>query len=221
MRVIARMKSDFNTKFGIPRQSSLVPSLVSTIIFEPEFRNSDALRGLEDFSHLWIIWQFSKAVRSDWSPTVRPPRLGGNQRMGVFATRSPFRPNAIGLSSVKIVAIETTAQYGTVIHVAGADLMDGTPILDIKPYIPYTDCHADASGGFTERAGDFILNVQFPDCLLAKVPEEKRQALIDVLSHDPRPSYQKDTDRIYGLSFADYNIRFTVKDDVLTVIEVN
>ena len=221
MRVIARMKSDFNTKFGIPRQSSLVPSLVSTIIFEPEFRNSDALRGLEDFSHLWIIWQFSKAVRSDWSPTVRPPRLGGNQRMGVFATRSPFRPNAIGLSSVKIVAIETTAQYGTVIHVAGADLMDGTPILDIKPYIPYTDCHADASGGFTERAGDFILNVQFPDCLLAKVPEEKRQALIDVLSHDPRPSYQKDTDRIYGLSFADYNIRFTVKDDALTVIEVN
>ena len=220
MRVIARMKSDFNTKFGIPRQSSLVPSLVSTIIFEPEFRNSDALRGLEDFSHLWIIWQFSKAVRSDWSPTVRPPRLGGNQRMGVFATRSPFRPNAIGLSSVKIVAIETTAQYGTVIHVAGADLMDGTPILDIKPYIPYTDCHADASGGFTERAGDFILNVQFPDCLLAKVPEEKRQALIDVLSHDPRPSYQSDSDRVYGLNFAGRDIRFSIKDSVLTVFEV-
>lgn len=220
MRVIARMKSDFNTKFGIPRQSSLVPSLVSTIIFEPEFRNSDALRGLEDFSHLWIIWQFSEAVRSDWSPTVRPPRLGGNQRMGVFATRSPFRPNAIGLSSVKIVAIETTAQYGTVIHVAGADLMDGTPILDIKPYIPYTDCHADASGGFTERAGDFILNVQFPDCLLAKVPEEKRQALIDVLSHDPRPSYQSDSDRVYGLNFAGRNIRFSIKDSVLTVLEV-
>lgn len=220
MRVIARMKSDFNTKFGIPRQSSLVPSLVSTIIFEPEFRNSDALRGLEDFSHLWIIWQFSKAVRSDWSPTVRPPRLGGNQRMGVFATRSPFRPNAIGLSSVKIVAIETTAQYGTVIHVAGADLMDGTPILDIKPYIPYTDCHADASGGFTERAGDFILKVQFPDCLLSKVPEEKRQALIDVLSHDPRPSYQSDSDRVYGLNFAGRDIRFSIKDSVLTVLEV-
>lgn len=220
MRVIARMKSDFNTKFGIPRQSSLVPSLVSTIIFEPEFRNSDALRGLEDFSHLWIIWQFSEAVRSNWSPTVRPPRLGGNQRMGVFATRSPFRPNAIGLSSVKIVAIETTAQYGTVIHVAGADLMDGTPILDIKPYIPYTDCHADASGGFTERAGDFILNVQFPDCLLAKVPEEKRQALIDVLSHDPRPSYQSDSDRVYGLNFAGRDIRFSIKDSVLTVLEV-
>ena len=220
MRVIARMKSDFNTKFGIPRQSSLVPSLVSTIIFEPEFRNSDALRGLEDFSHLWIIWQFSEAVRSAWSPTVRPPRLGGNQRMGVFATRSPFRPNAIGLSSVKIVAIETTAQYGTVIHVAGADLMDGTPILDIKPYIPYTDCHADASGGFTERAGDFILNVQFPDCLLAKVPEEKRQALIDVLSHDPRPSYQSDSDRVYGLNFAGRDIRFSIKDSVLTVLEV-
>lgn len=220
MRVIARMKSDFNTKFGIPRQSSLVPSLVSTIIFEPEFRNSDALRGLDDFSHLWIIWQFSEAVRSNWSPTVRPPRLGGNQRMGVFATRSPFRPNAIGLSSVKIVAIETTAQYGTVIHVAGADLMDGTPILDIKPYIPYTDCHADASGGFTERAGDFILNVQFPDCLLAKVPEEKRQALIDVLSHDPRPSYQSDSDRVYGLNFAGRDIRFSIKDSVLTVLEV-
>ena len=220
MRVIARMKSDFNTKFGIPRQSSLVPSLVSTIIFEPEFRNSDALRGLEDFSHLWIIWQFSEAVRTEWSPTVRPPRLGGNQRMGVFATRSPFRPNAIGLSSVKIVAIETTAQYGTVIHVAGADLMDGTPILDIKPYIPYTDCHADASGGFTERAGDFILNVQFPDCLLAKVPEEKRQALIDVLSHDPRPSYQSDSDRVYGLNFAGRDIRFSIKDSVLTVLEV-
>lgn len=220
MRVIARMKSDFNTKFGIPRQSSLVPSLVSTIIFEPEFRNSDALRGLEDFSHLWIIWQFSEAVRSDWSPTVRPPRLGGNQRMGVFATRSPFRPNAIGLSSVKIVAIETTAQYGTVIHVAGADLMDGTPILDIKPYIPYTDCHADASGGFTERAGDFILKVQFPDCLLSKVPEEKRQALIDVLSHDPRPSYQSDSDRVYGLNFAERDIRFSIKDSVLTVLEV-
>jgi tRNA-Thr(GGU) m(6)t(6)A37 methyltransferase TsaA len=220
MRVIARMKSDFNTKFGIPRQSSLVPSLVSTIIFEPEFRNSDALRGLEDFSHLWIIWQFSEAVRSDWSPTVRPPRLGGNQRMGVFATRSPFRPNAIGLSSVKIVAIETTAQYGTVIHVAGADLMDGTPILDIKPYIPYTDCHDDASGGFTERAGDFILKVQFPDCLLVKVPEEKRQALIDVLSHDPRPSYQSDSDRVYGLNFAGRDIRFSIKDSVLTVLEV-
>ena len=220
MRVIARMKSDFNTKFGIPRQSSLVPSLVSTIIFEPEFRNSDALRGLDDFSHLWIIWQFSEAVRSNWSPTVRPPRLGGNQRMGVFATRSPFRPNAIGLSSVKIVAIETTAQYGTVIHVAGADLMDGTPILDIKPYIPYTDCHADASGGFTERAGDFILKVQFPECLLVKVPEEKRQALIDVLSHDPRPSYQSDSDRVYGLNFAGRDIRFSIKDSVLTVLEV-
>ena len=140
--------------------------------------------------------------------------------MGVFATRSPFRPNAIGLSSVKIVAIETTAQYGTVIHVAGADLMDGTPILDIKPYIPYTDCHADASGGFTERAGDFILKVQFPDCLLSKVPEEKRQALIDVLSHDPRPSYQSDSDRVYGLNFAGRDIRFSIKDSVLTVLEV-
>ena len=157
LSVIARMKSDFPDKFGIPRQSGLIDSLVSTIIFEPSYRNSDALRGLEDFSHLWIIWQFSKAVRSEWSPTVRPPRLGGNTRVGVFATRSPFRPNSLGLSSVKILGIEQTQDYGVVIHVAGADLMDGTPILDIKPYIPYCDCHPDAIGGFTDRVGDFIL----------------------------------------------------------------
>jgi len=220
MHVIARMKSDFPSKFGIPRQSNLVPSLTSTIIFEPEFRNSNALRGLEDFSHLWIIWQFSEAIRSDWSPTVRPPRLGGNQRMGVFATRSPFRPNAIGLSSVKITAIETTAQYGTVIHVSGADLMDNTPILDIKPYIPYADCHTDATGGFTDRADDFVLKVVFPDPLLTKIPIQKRQALIDVLSHDPRPSYQKDSARVYGLNFAGKDIRFSIKDSVLTVCDV-
>ena len=220
MHIIARMKSDFPDKFGIPRQSGLVQQLRSTIVFEPEFRNADALRGLEDFSHLWLIWQFSKAVRSNWSPTVRPPRLGGNTRLGVFATRSPFRPNEIGLSSVKILGIEDTCEYGTVIHVAGADLMDGTPIFDIKPYIPYSDCHPEATGGFTDTAEDFLLEVQIPAELSAKIPEEKRQALLGVLSHDPRPSYQQDSDRIYGLSFADWNIRFTVKDKLLTVIEI-
>ncbi|MBR3978397.1 MAG: tRNA (N6-threonylcarbamoyladenosine(37)-N6)-methyltransferase TrmO [Oscillospiraceae bacterium] len=220
MRAVARMKSDFPDKFGIPRQSGLAKELVSTIIFEPEYRNPDALRGLENFSHLWIIWQFSEAVREDWSPTVRPPRLGGNTRLGVFATRSPFRPNSIGLSSVKILSLEETKAYGTVIHVAGADLMDGTPILDIKPYIPYSDCHTDATGGFTDDAEDFLLDVVFPEELLQKVPENKRQALREVLSHDPRPSYQKDSDRIYGLRFADMNIRFTVQNKILTVFNI-
>lgn len=220
IKIIARMKSDFTTKFGIPRQSGLVPSLRSTIVFEPEFRNSDALRGLEDFSHLWIIWQFSEAVRTQWSPTVRPPRLGGNTRMGVFATRSPFRPNSLGLSSVEIVGLENTSEYGTVIHVAGADLMDGTPIFDIKPYIPYSDCHTDATGGFTDSAYDFLLTVNFPPELLSKIPANKQEAVVAVLSHDPRPSYQEDSDRMYGLNFAGYDIRFTVKDSILTVHEV-
>ena len=220
MKIIARIASDFPTKFGIPRQSGLVPELKSTVIFEPEFRNPDALRGLEDFSHLWLIWQFSQAVREDWSPTVRPPRLGGNTRLGVFATRSPFRPNAIGLSSVKILGLEQTKEYGTVIHVSGADLMDGTPIFDIKPYIPYGDCHTDATGGFTDTAEDFILNVVFPEQLQAKVPQEKLQALKEVLSHDPRPSYQKDSDRIYGFVFAGLDIQFTVKNKTLTVCDV-
>ena len=221
IHVIARMKSDFPTKFGIPRQSGLVDDLHSTIIFEPEFRNADALRGLEDFSHLWIIWQFSEAVRKEWSPTVRPPRLGGNTRLGVFATRSPFRPNSLGLSSVKIRGLEKTEEHGTVIHVAGADLMDGTPIFDIKPYIPYGDCHPDATGGFTDTASNFILDVDFPADLLQMIPQKKRQALIGVLSHDPRPSYQKDSERIYGLSFAGYDIRFTVKENTLTVCEIS
>ncbi len=221
MNIIARMRSDFSTKFGIPRQSGLVESLRSTIVFEPEYRNPDALRGIEDFSHLWIIWQFSEAVRQDWSPTVRPPRLGGNTRMGVFATRSPFRPNAIGLSSVRLLGIEHTQDQGTVIHVAGADLMDGTPILDIKPYIPYGDCHPDATGGFTDTAGDFLLEVDFPDHLLARLPEEKQEAAKEVLSHDPRPSYQRKPDRIYGLSFAGFDIRFRVVENTLTVTEVN
>ena len=220
IRVIARMKSDFSSKFGIPRQSGLVDELRSTVIFEPEFRNADALRGIEGYSHLWLIWQFSEAVRSDWSPTVRPPRLGGNTRMGVFATRSPFRPNSLGLSSVRLLGVEHTEEYGTVLHVGGADLMDGTPIFDIKPYIPYGDCHPDATGGFTDTAGEFLLSVDFPVHLLQKLPEEKRSAAIGVLSHDPRPSYQKDPDRIYGLPFAGFDIRFTVTDSTLTVQEV-
>lgn len=220
IQAIARMRSDFPTKFGIPRQSGLVDSLRSTIVFEPEFRNPDALRGIEDFSHLWLIWQFSEAVRTGWSPTVRPPRLGGNTRMGVFATRSPFRPNNLGLSSVKLIGLEHTVQYGTVIHVAGADLMDGTPIFDIKPYIPYGDCHPDATGGFTDTAGDFLLEVDFPPELLTKLPQAKQAAAIGVLSHDPRPSYQRKPGRVYGLTFAGFDIRFTVEEDKLTVHEV-
>ena len=218
--IIARMKSDFPTKFGIPRQSGLVEELRSTIIFEPEFRNPDALRGIEGYSHLWLIWQFSEAVRTEWSPTVRPPRLGGNTRMGVFATRSPFRPNSLGLSSVKLLGVEETEEYGTVLHVGGADLMDGTPIFDIKPYIPYGDCHPEAAGGFTDTAGDFLLKVNFPQELLEKLPEDKQEAAIGVLSHDPRPSYQRKPDRIYGLTFAGFDIRFQVRDDVLTVVDV-
>ena len=220
MEIIARMHSDFSTKFGIPRQSGLVEQLRSTIVFEPKFRNDDALRGIEDFSHLWIIWQFSEAVRSDWSPTVRPPRLGGNTRMGVFATRSPFRPNHMGLSSVQLLGVEHTGQYGTVLHVGGADLMDGTPIFDIKPYIPYSDCHTDATGGFTDSAADFLLKVDFPAELLHRLPEEKQEAAIAVLSHDPRPSYQRKPDRVYGLTFAGFDIRFTVQDETLTVRDV-
>ena len=221
IQVIAKMHSDFPTKFGIPRQSGLVGSLRSTIVFEPEFRNPEALRGLDDFSHLWIIWQFSEAVRQEWSPTVRPPRLGGNTRMGVFATRSPFRPNNLGLSSVKILGIEQTQDFGTVIHVAGADLMNGTPIFDIKPYIPYSDSHPDAAGGFTDTADDFLLNVDFPAHLLEKLPENKRTAVVGVLSHDPRPSYQRNPNRTYGLTFAGFNIRFTVEKNTLYVKEVH
>ena len=218
--VIARMRSDFSTKFGIPRQSGLVEALRSAIVFEPEFRNDDALRGIEEFSHLWIIWQFSEAVRQGWSPTVRPPRLGGNTRMGVFATRSPFRPNNLGLSCVRLLGVEHTKEYGTVLHVGGADLMDGTPIFDIKPYIPYGDCKMDATGGFTDRAGEFLLKVEFPPSLLEKLPPDKREAAMAVLSHDPRPSYQRNEDRIYGMTFAGQDIRFTVREDTLTVTEV-
>lgn len=220
IQVIARMKSDFPTKFGIPRQSGLVEDLQSTIVFEPEYRNSDALRGIEGYSHLWIVWQFSESVRQGWSPTVRPPRLGGNTRMGVFATRSPFRPNSLGLSCVKLVSVEQTAYAGTVIHVAGADMMDGTPIFDIKPYIPYSDCRPDAVGGFTDTASDFLLEVDFPAHLLGKLPKNKQQAVVAILSHDPRPSYQRKPERVYGLVFAGYNIRFTVEENTLHVKEV-
>lgn len=220
MKIIARIQNDLTSKFGIPRQSGLVNELESLIIFEPEFRNPDALRGLEDFSHIWLIWQFSESIKEDWSPTVRPPRLGGNTRMGVFATRSPFRPNAIGLSCVKLLGIEHTQQYGTVVRIAGADLMNGTPIFDLKPYIPYSDCKPEASGGFTDGVNSFLLTVNFPDDLLKIIPEEKHSAIIGLLSHDPRPSYQKDSSRIYGIQFGKWDIRFQISEDTLTVIDV-
>ena len=217
---IARIHSDFTTKFGVPRQSGLVDSLEATIIFEPEFRNSDALRGLEDFSHIWLVWVFDQAVRKEWSPTVRPPRLGGNVRMGVFATRSPFRPNPIALSCVKLEAIEQTVDRGTVLRVRGADLMDGTPILDIKPYIPYADSHPEALGGFAAAPAGETLEVIIPPDLLERVPEDRREALMGVLSHDPRPTYHSDPDRVYGLAFGGVDVRFTVREGVLTVCGV-
>ena len=220
IQVIARMHSDFATKFGIPRQSGIVQELRSTIVFEPEYRNADALRGMEGFSHLWMLWQFSEAVRTGWSPTVRPPRLGGNTRMGVFATRSPFRPNNLGLSCVRFLGLEETKEFGTVIHVGGADLMDGTPIFDIKPYVPYADCQPEALNGFTGGTEGDLLEVDFPASLLEKLPENKRQAAIGILAHDPRPSYQKDSQRVYGVTFAGFDIRFTVADDLLTVQDV-
>ena len=218
LRVIAHIKTDFNTKFGIPRQSGLI-DLESLIVFTPEFRNDDALRGIEDFSHLWLIWEFSKARRDDWSPTVRPPRLGGNKRVGVFATRSPFRPNSIGLSSVKLLGLEKT-ENGTALRVSGADLMNGTPIYDIKPYLPYTDCHPDAVGGFADEKLKDALEVNFSEELLSKIPESKRSALIELLSEDPRPHYITDDKRVYGFEFADFEIKFTVKEKLLTVTEV-
>lgn len=220
MHIIANIHSDFPTKFGIPRQSGLVEELTAKIVFTPDYRVPEAVRGLEDFSHIWLIWQFSKAVRENWSPTVRPPRLGGNTRMGVFATRSPFRPNAIGLSCVRLLKVEPNTPEGPVLTVAGADLMDGTPILDIKPYIPYADCQMEATGGFTDTAGDFLLKVEFPPELLSMVPEDRREALIGVLRHDPRPSYQRNAERVYGMEFAGWNIRFRVAGEVLTVVEV-
>lgn len=220
MQIIARIHTGFSTKFGVPRQSGLVPALRAQIILEPPFRNPDALRGIEDFSHLWLIWQFSKAVRDHWSPTVRPPRLGGNTRMGVFATRSPFRPNAIGLSSVKLEGVQWNTPEGPVLLVSGADLMDGTPILDIKPYLAYTDSHPEATGGFTDQVARQALQVVCPPELLKPVPAESREGLLGVLACDPRPSYQNDPERIYGMCFAGCNVRFRVVDQVLTVLEI-
>ena len=219
MHVIARIHSDFSTKFGVPRPSGLVEELESTVVFEPEYRNADALRGLEGFSHLWLVWVFDQAIRETWSPTVRPPRLGGNQRMGVFATRSPFRPNAIGLSSVKLQEIRETAE-GPVLVLRGADLMDGTPILDIKPYSPYADAHPDAVGGFASAPAGETLTVTIPEDLLEKVPENRRAALRGVLAQDPRPHYQQDPERVYGFRFAGVEVKFTVDGDALTVVEV-
>ena len=220
MEIIARIRSPFAEKFGIPRQSGVVEELQATVVFEPAFRNPDAVRGLEGFSHIWLIWQFSRAVRHTWSPTVRPPRLGGNERMGVFATRSPFRPNAIGLSSVRLERIEFDRELGPVLHVSGADLMDGTPIFDIKPYLPYTDSHPEATGGFTDGAAMEPLTVDCPAELLERVAPEQRPGLLGVLASDPRPRYQDDPERVYGLTFAGRNVKFTVDGGRLTVLEV-
>ncbi|WP_395152125.1 tRNA (N6-threonylcarbamoyladenosine(37)-N6)-methyltransferase TrmO [uncultured Allofournierella sp.] len=221
MQIIARIHSDFSSKFGIPRQSGMVPQLKARIVFEPEYRVDAAVRGLEGFSHLWLIWQFSQAVRSQWSPTVRPPRLGGNTRMGVFATRSPFRPNAIGLSCVELERIELHPELGPVLHVLGADLLDQTPIFDVKPYLPAADCKPQATGGFATAHLDYGLEVVFPQRWLDCVPAEKQEALRGVLSQDPRPSYHDDPQRVYGLSFAGLEIKFTVCDRVLTVCSVS
>ncbi len=220
MKIIARIHTDFPEKFGIPRQSGLADALTATVVFEPEYRNTDALRGLEDFSHIWLIWQFSEAIRDTWSPTVRPPRLGGNARMGVFATRSPFRPNPIGLSSVRLREILYDTVQGPVLIVEGADLMDGTPIYDIKPYLPITDCHADAKGGFSDEKSGYGLDVIFPGTLQQSLPLDKLKGLQQILSQDPRPAYQDDPTREYKLSYAGFRVVFQVENDILTVKKV-
>ena len=220
IRQIGHMVSDFSEKFGIPRQSGLVEELESLVVFEPEWRDENALRGIEGFSHVWLIWEFSQARREGWSPTVRPPRLGGNQRMGVFATRSPFRPNPLGLSCVRLLGVEKHPGYGTVLRVGGADLLDGTPIYDVKPYLPQADCHPEALGGFAESTPWHGLEVEIPPALLAKVPTDKRRALLAVLAQDPRPSYQADPTRVYGMSFASLQIKFQVQDGILKVVDV-
>lgn len=217
---IARIHTDFPTKFGLPRQSGLVNSLKGVIVFAPKYRDPRALRGLEGFSHIWLIWKFSESVCEDWSPTVRPPRLGGNTTMGVFATRSPFRPNPIGLSCVRLESIDYDAPDGPVLHISGADLMDGTPIYDIKPYLPYADSHPDATGGFAQDVMDYALQVEFPEEWLALVPEDKREGLIGILEQDPRPGYRRNDSRRFGIRFADMDVRFTVSDSVLTVCEI-
>ena len=220
MKIIAKIKTEFPTKFGIPRQSGIIETLKGKVVFEPEYRNPEAVRGLEEFSHLWLIWEFSEAKRDTWSPTVRPPRLGGNVRKGVFATRSPFRPNPIGLSSVKLERIEIDPKLGPVLHVSGADLMDGTPIYDIKPYIAYTDSHPEAISGFASKPAEYLLEVVFPEELLQKVPEKHRKSLIAVLEHDPRPQYQDDPERVYGMAFGNMEVRFKVIDLQLIVLEI-
>ena len=220
MKIIGHIHTDFPSKFGIPRQSGLVESLKATITFEPEFRNPQAVYGLEEFSHIWLLWKFSKSEKEHWSATVKPPRLGGKKRMGVFATRSPYRPNDIGLSSVKLEKITFDEKLGPVLHVAGADLMDGTPIYDIKPYITYADCHPEATEGFAAAVKDKELQVEFPKEMLEQYPEEKREAILGVLAQDPRPAYDTDVDRVYGVEFAGYDVRFVVHGQVLKVKEL-
>ena len=221
MKIIAHIENDFSTKFGIPRQSGLVNSLRSRIVFAPEYRNPDAFRGLEDFSHVWLIWEFSQAVRQKWSPTVRPPRLGGNKKAGVFATRSPFRPNPVGMSSVKIEDIQLQTDEGPVIIVSGIDMMNGTPIYDIKPYLPHVDCHPEALGGFSGQFKDYRLKVSCASEFLMLFPSDKREALLGVLAQDPRPAYQNDPERVYGVNFAGRNVQFKVDGDRLTVCSVD
>ena len=218
MKPIARIHTDFPAKFGVPRQAGLVPELTGTIVFEKEYRVDAALRGIEQYSHLWLVWAFSEAAREGWSPTVRPPRLGGNTKMGVFATRSPFRPNPIGLSAVKLEGMERTETCGTVLRVSGADLMDGTPIFDIKPYLAYTDSHPEARGGFALTTD--AVRVECPAQLLEKLPEERRQTLLNVLAQDPRPGYQHEAGRVYGFPFAGFEVKFTVEGDLLTVRQI-
>lgn len=220
LNVIARLECDFPTKFGLPRQSGLNAGLRGKIVFEPEYRRPDAVRGLEAFSHVWLIWEFEVPEREGWAATVRPPRLGGNERVGVFATRSPFRPNPLGLTVAKLEHVEIDAERGPILHISGADMKDGTAIFDIKPYIPYADSRPDAVGGFAERAKDYSLNVVCPEECLSEIPEEKREALLGALSGDPRPAYQNDPERIYGFLYAGYNVRFSVDGDTLTVKEV-
>ena len=220
MKIIAKIYTDFKDKFGIPRQSGITDQLLGRIVFEPEYRVPESLRGIDGYSHLWLIWEFSEAKRESWSPTVRPPRLGGNKRMGVFATRSPYRPNPIGLSSVRLVGLESTESEGTVLIVAGADILSGTPIYDIKPYLAYTDSHPDALGGFSDPVREYALSVVVSDELLSRVPENKRKSLIAVLSHDPRPSYQDDATRVYHMDYAHYALSFTVAGGVLSVTEL-
>ncbi|MDD6279256.1 MAG: tRNA (N6-threonylcarbamoyladenosine(37)-N6)-methyltransferase TrmO [Oscillospiraceae bacterium] len=221
IRPIAYIRTDFPEKFGIPRQSGRVPSLVGKIVFLPEYRNSDAIRGIEGFSHLWLIFDFSESHRSEWSPTVRPPRLGGNKRIGVFASRSPFRPNPLGLSSVKLVRTEMTEHEGCVLIVSGADLLDMTPIYDIKPYLPFADCHAGASGGYAEEFEEYCLDVIFENGLEKKLPQEKLEAVTACLAEDPRPSYQNDEERVYSMRFAEFDIHFRVSGKTLSVIGID